>query len=194
MPKEERCTDPTGYTRVLIRAEGARVDECDVGGVGVVVDDCDGAGVVADHSDLDAVEPGVVELGDGRDRSPAVAAPGRSRPCRSASTVGSTCRHADGGIGAPTSSCGIATTAPSGPNCQPWYGHTISDFGDGARRDLSHHRCGHRSTADRSRPSDVRHNTTCVPSNCSGRGCRTDLSGTTATGWHHRRSREDQLD
>ena len=56
-------------TRVLIRAEGARVDECDVGGVGVVVDDCGGAGVVADHSDLDAVEPGVLELGDGRDRS-----------------------------------------------------------------------------------------------------------------------------
>ena len=45
------------------------MDECDVGGVGVVVDDCGGAGVVADHSDLDAVEPGVFELGDGRDRS-----------------------------------------------------------------------------------------------------------------------------
>ena len=41
-----------------------------------------------------------------------------------ASTVGSTCRHADGGSGAPASSCGISTTAPSGPNCQPWYGHT----------------------------------------------------------------------
>ena len=60
---------PDRHTRVLIRAEGARVDECDVGGVGVVVDDCGGAGVVADHSDLDAVEPGVLELGDGRDRS-----------------------------------------------------------------------------------------------------------------------------
>ena len=34
-----------------------------------VVDDCGGAGVVADHSDLDAVEPGVFELGDGRDRN-----------------------------------------------------------------------------------------------------------------------------
>ena len=60
---------PDRHTRVLFRAEGARVDECDVNGVGVVVDDCGGAGVVADHSDLDAFEPGVFEFGDGRDRS-----------------------------------------------------------------------------------------------------------------------------
>ena len=38
------------------------MDECDVGGVGVVVDDRGGAGVVADHSDLDALEPGVFAL------------------------------------------------------------------------------------------------------------------------------------
>ena len=60
---------PDRHTRVLIRAEGARVDECDVSGVGVVVDDRGSAGVVPDHSDLDAVEPRVLELGDGRDRS-----------------------------------------------------------------------------------------------------------------------------
>ena len=59
---------PDRHTRVLIRPEGARVDECDVGGVGVVVDDGGGAGVVSDHPDLDAVEPGVLELGNGRDR------------------------------------------------------------------------------------------------------------------------------
>ena len=55
--------------RVLVRAEGSRVDEGDVGGVGVVVDDGRCAGAIADHADLDAIETGVLELGDGRYRS-----------------------------------------------------------------------------------------------------------------------------
>ena len=46
----------------------------------------------------------------------------QAMPC--ASAVGNMLKHADGGKGAPASSCGISTTAPSGPNCQPWYGHT----------------------------------------------------------------------
>ena len=91
------------------------MDECDVGGVGVVVDDRGGAGVAADHPDLDALEPGVLELGDGRDWSRRLRLQGDP-----GHAVGSTCRHADGGSGAPASSCGISTTAPSGPNCQPW--------------------------------------------------------------------------
>ena len=82
MPKGGSFHGPDRHTRVLIRAERARVDECDVGGVGVVVDDGRGAGVVTDHSDLDAVEPGNPRTREWSGSVPVAAAPGRSRPCR----------------------------------------------------------------------------------------------------------------
>ena len=176
-------------TRVLIRAEGARVDECDVGGVGVVVDDCGGAGVVADHSDLDAVEPWVFELGDGRDRAGGCGS-GEIQAMPYASTVGSTCRHADGGSGAPASSCGISTTTPSGPNCQPWYGHTSRPSVTVPWR-AEPNDAGIDPEPERSRLSGVRHNTTGVPSSVRAAGA-VPTCPEKATGCQHRRSREDR--